>query len=155
MKLLQWDVTGRCNLNCKHCRRGNENKNSELSFGQGVKLLKEAKKLGIEIFNFSGGEPFLRDDIFHFIDMASNFFKEVVVTTNGTLITEKLARRLSGYKNLRLSISLDGYGKDHDRFRGTKGVFREVVDGLKFLKKNNIRFSVKFTFQHLLLNRLN
>lgn len=51
------------NLKCKHCRLGYETINNEISLEVGIKLLKEAKQLRVKIFNFSGGEPFLRNDM--------------------------------------------------------------------------------------------
>jgi len=145
MELIQWNVTNKCNLKCKHCRLGNNTTNNEIPLEVGMKLLRGAKRLKVRIFNLSGGEPFLRNDIFKIIDVASNYFEEVVITTNGTLITNSLAEKLSYYENLRLSVSLDGYGKEHDKFRGIEGVFKKVVENLKILRKNKVKFSIKFT----------
>jgi len=145
MKLIQWDVTTACNLRCKHCRLGNISLTDELSFNDAVDLLNQSKDLGVKFFNFSGGEPFLRGDIFKLINFACSIFEEVTVTTNGTLIDEEVGKKLSNHKNLRISVSLDGYGREHDKFRGVNGAFNKTIKGLKILNKKKVRISLKFT----------
>jgi len=145
MELIQWDVTTACNLKCKHCRLGDIRLTDELSFNEAIDLLKQSKDLGVKFFNFSGGEPFVRGDIFKLIDFACSIFEEVTVTTNGTLINEEVGEKLSNHKNLRLSVSLDGYGSEHDEFRGVNGAFDKTIEGLKILSKKKVRISIKFT----------
>jgi radical SAM protein with 4Fe4S-binding SPASM domain len=145
MKLIQWDITSACNLKCKHCRLGNTSRPFELSTEDGKKLLLQSKEVKVEFFNFSGGEPFLRKDIFELIETASTLFKEITITTNGTLLNKDIAKKLSNYRNIRLSISLDADKNDHDRFRGVSGAFDMTIRGLRILAENKVRFSIKCT----------
>lgn len=83
----------------------------------------------------TGGEPFLRKDIFQIIEHAVNNGLKTEVISNGSLIDEKLALKIisSGLKNI--AISVDGArAKTHDFIRG-KGSFEKAINGLNQLVK--------------------
>ena len=142
--IAQWDVNNECNLNCKHCRVSEKNDNEKLSLNEAKSLLAECWYNGITMLNLSGGEPFLRRDIFEILDYAKKF-EDIVITTNGTLLNEEKCRKLSTYKNIKLSISLDGLEETHDKFRRKKGAFKKVIDTLPILNKYNIKYAIKYT----------
>ena len=142
--IAQWDINNECNLNCKHCRVSEKNDNEKLSLKEAKSLLAECWYNGITMLNLSGGEPFLRDDIFEILDYAEKF-EDIVITTNGTLLNEEKCKKLSTYKNIKLSISLDGLEETHDKFRRKKGAFKKVIDILSVLNKNNIKYAIKYT----------
>lgn len=145
--LAQWDVNNQCNLNCKHCRVWEKNDINQLTLKQGKELIAQLKYLGIKKLIFSGGEPFLRNDIFELIKYA-NKFKTIVITTNGTLLTEEKCKILQKFKNIILSISIDGMNKTHDEFRQAKGTFDKVMKTLDLLKKYNIQYAIKYTLSN-------
>ena len=91
------------------------------------------------ILNLSGGEPFLRKDLFEILDYTTKF-DDIVITTNCTLINEKIAQKLAQYPNVRLSISIDGMEEIHDKFRGRKGTFQKIINTLPILKENGVKF---------------
>ena len=142
--IAQWDINNECNLNCKHCRVSEKNDNEKLSLKEAKNLLAECWYNGITMLNLSGGEPFLRNDIFEILDYAQKF-EDIVITTNGTLLNDEKCRKLSKYKNVKLSISLDGLEETHDKFRRKKGAFRKVIDTLPLLNKYNIKYAIKYT----------
>ena len=142
--IAQWDINNECNLNCKHCRVSEKNDNEKLSLKEAKSLLAECWYNGITMLNLSGGEPFLRDDIFEILDYAEKF-EDIVITTNGTLLNKEKCKKLSTYKNIKLSISLDGLEETHDKFRRKKGAFKKVIDILPVLNKNNIKYAIKYT----------
>ena len=142
--IAHWDINNECNLNCKHCRVSEKNDNEKLSLKEAKSLLAECWYNGITMLNLSGGEPFLRDDIFEILDYAEKF-EDIVITTNGTLLNEEKCKKLSTYKNIKLSISLDGLEETHDKFRRKKGAFKKVIDILPVLNKNNIKYAIKYT----------
>lgn len=143
--IAQWDINDDCNLNCKHCRVLEKNtKKEQLSLNQSKNLLAQLYYCGITKLNLSGGEPFIRKDLFDILDYAKRF-DDIVITTNCTLIDKKVAEKLAQYPNVRLSISIDGMEKIHDEFRGIKGTFQKVVNTLPILKQNGIKFSIRYT----------
>ena len=142
--IAQWDINNECNLNCKHCRVSEKNDNEKLSLKEAKNLLAECWYNGITMLNLSGGEPFLRNDIFEILDYAQKF-EDIVITTNGTLLNDEKCKKLSTYKNIKLSISLDGLEETHDKFRRKKGAFKKVIDTLPLLNKYNIKYAIKYT----------
>ena len=134
--IAQWDINNECNLNCKHCRVSEKNDNEKMSLNEAKNLLAQCWYNGITMLNLSGGEPFLRKDIFDILDYAGKF-EDIVITTNGTLLNENKCKKLSTYNNIKLSISLDGLEETHDKFRRRKGAFKKVIDTLPLLNKYN------------------
>lgn len=62
---VRWDITPRCNLNCKHCYAANLYKDdfTELSLKQVKTVINNLEDPGVETIAFYGGEPLLRDDL--------------------------------------------------------------------------------------------
>ena len=125
-----WAVTKQCNLRCKHCSISEEAP-GELTTEEGFELIEEAAKLGHVKFAFTGGEPLLRPDIYELIEYAASFDMQVVMATNGTLITDEVAKKLVKAGLERAAISIDGLGRAHDTFRGVDGAFKATIRGLK------------------------
>lgn len=143
--IAQWDINNDCNLNCKHCRVLEKNtKDEELSLKEAKELLSQLYYCGTTKLNISGGEPFLRKDIFEILDFTRKF-DDIVITTNCTLLDEEKCKKLETYPNVRLSISLDGMEEIHDKFRGRKGTFKKVTETLPILNKHNIKYSIRYT----------
>lgn len=153
---LQWHITNRCNKRCKHCYQEDFN-NQEFSTKELIKigeqyieLLKKYNSLHNKKckghINITGGEPFIRDDIFEILDF---FYKNrdkftFGILSNGSYLTEDIVNKLKKYKPTMVQISLDGNKKSHDYLRG-KGSYDEVVKALKLLNKYNIKGIVSFT----------
>lgn len=125
-----WAVTKRCNLKCKHCSIAGEDP-EELTTEEGFGIIEEAAKLGHVKFAFTGGEPLLREDIYDLIEYASSFDMQVVMATNGTLITKEVAEKLKKAGLERAAMSIDGIGNAHDELRGVNGAFEDVLRGMK------------------------
>ncbi len=125
-----WAVTKRCNLQCKHCSISEEDP-EELTTEEGFAIIEDAAKFGHVKFAFTGGEPVMREDIYDLIEYAASFDMQVVMATNGTLITKEVAKRLRKSGLERAAISIDGFGNAHDDFRGVNGAFEDVLRGIK------------------------
>lgn len=145
MILAQWDITGRCNLQCQHCRAWKIRHSNDLDHKEGTALLMDLQKIGVRFLTFSGGEPFSRNDIFDLIAFATPRFQEIAITTNATLLDEDRVKRLSQNPKIRLSISLDGMEKTHDRLRGVKGTFKKVESSLRLITMYKVKTSVRYT----------
>ena len=142
-------INQNCNLRCKHCLVSSGPK---LSNGLETEILEnvmqEAHSLGTKRFYITGGEPFLRKDIFHLLDLIiKELGCEVIILTNGTLITEEVARKLSSYpkQQLTLQISLDGATPEINDSIREKGSYKKIVTGIKNLVKEDIRPTITTT----------
>lgn len=132
-----WAVTKQCNLRCKHCSMSEWNP-EELTTEEGFALIEDAAKLGHVKFGFTGGEPLLREDIYDLIEYASSFDIQVVMATNGTLITKDVAKRLKKAGLERAAISIDGIESAHDEFRGVNGAFERSLRGIKACEEEGV-----------------
>jgi Fe-coproporphyrin III synthase len=102
-------------------------------------------QFGVPAILFSGGEPLLREDFFELASYANQKGLRTVVSTNATLITDKIAKRLKEVGVVYVGASLDGIGEVNDRFRGKKGAFARAVNGIKSSKQNGLPISLRLT----------
>lgn len=140
-----------CNLRCKHCLvSAGEDSKDRLSAADIMRIVDEAKSLGVRRFYFTGGEPFLRHDILSLINYITKD-RELVILTNGTLLTKEKAEKLASIdkKRLFLQISLEGSdAKIHDSIRG-EGSFELAVNGIKNLIETGIVPTITTTITRL------
>lgn len=127
-------LTGRCNLRCPFCDYWKENAKDYLSLDVLKNLFRQLKDLGTKKIHFSGGEVFLRKDIFEILSMAKENGLKINITSNGTLIDKNKALKIVDLAN-SITISLDSCdGKVHDKLRG-KGNFKKSVRAINYLLK--------------------
>ena len=104
--------------------------------------------------NIGGGEPFIRND---FPDLLTYCHVKGLVTcvsTNGILIDDGLARRLSVMDMLYLQVSLDGATAEvNDRIRG-QGTFGQTLKGIECLARHEIPFSINTVLTRLNFSQL-
>ncbi len=148
LRLIAWEVTRSCNLACKHCRAEAhpEPYPGELSTEEAKALIDTFPEAGNPIIIFTGGEPFLRHDIFELIPYAKSKGLRCVMAPNGTLLTEENAVRIKELGIERCSISIDAPDKaNHDEFRGVQGAFEASMRGIEYLKKAGMEFQINTT----------
>ncbi|MGR3302015.1 MAG: methyltransferase domain-containing protein [Candidatus Scalindua sp.] len=124
-----------CNLTCSHCLvNSSPGEDKGLSTEAIKRVIDEAVILGTLRFYFTGGEPFMRKDIFELIDYVCNHKEsELIILTNGTLLKGEIIERLQKCNKelLKIQISLDGSRPEiNDPLRG-KGSFDLIVKGIK------------------------
>lgn len=130
-------VTMACNLRCQQCYAiAGKRLENELSLNEIKKLIDDLKKMGaIRIF-FTGGEPFARPDMTEILEYTDKNGFAIYISTNGTLVTPAIIKRLKKLKHLRtFQISIDGLGNVHDSIRGVKGTFERASSTIKLAKK--------------------
>lgn len=109
---LRLSVTDRCNLRCSYCMPAEgvvKRPHREiLRFEELYRIASVATEMGIEKIRITGGEPLVRKGIIEFLARLSSLplLKELVLTTNGTLLPE-MADDLHAAGVKRLNISLD------------------------------------------------
>lgn len=147
MKIVSWNSTNKCNLNCPHCYRdAGENMAAELNTAEAKKMLREIKAADFNLMIFSGGEPLLREDIFELIAYAARIGLRPVLGTAGGLLDFKTAQKLKDAGLMAAGISLDSIDPvKHDKFRGQPGLFELVEDAFRALKKVAIPFQTHMT----------
>lgn len=127
------ELTYRCNLNCPYCYVGNERTKDELSTQEWTDIINQLPIYSL--VSLIGGEVLIRKDFLELFEKASKrTMGKVNVISNGILLTEEVMESFIKNKLLLLSVSLDGYGENHDINRQRKGLFDDVVSKLELLK---------------------
>ena len=140
---VTWEITLKCNLRCVHClSNSGEGSKDELNTAECMRLIDDLTALKVFQVNIGGGEPFIRED---FLDLLEYSHKKGLVTcvsTNGTVLDNSIAKRLSAMNMLYLQVSLDGADEEtNDRIRG-KGTYKKVLNAIEALTSNNVKFSI-------------
>ncbi|MCE1249071.1 MAG: radical SAM protein [Firmicutes bacterium] len=153
---LQWHINESCNLRCRHCyQEGYSSADPPLEELLTIlkdfinfleKWNKQEGSAGAHI-NITGGEPFLREDFFDFLEILNTEFRDKFsfgILTNGTLITEKSAQKLKKLHTGFVQVSMEGSGETHDSIRG-KGSYIKAAEGLKHLVNAGVPSLISFT----------
>lgn len=145
--VVVWNVTRRCNLACQHCyaSAGRSADRAELTPSEGRALLAELGRCRVPAVIFSGGDPFLREDLCDLVRAAADLGIHPAVSTNGTLIDAGGARRLRDAGAGYVGVSIDGVGTRHDRFRGRRGAYEEALRGLRHCRDAGLAVGLRFT----------
>ena len=125
-----------CNFDCQMCGVKKILKNHSLDFPLIERVLAEiADWHSDSTILLTGGEPFLRSDIFDIINSSVSRGIQTEVVTNGSLISNaSMARKIidAGLKNI--AISVDGASfKTHDEIRGVAGAYKKAAEALGYL----------------------
>ena len=136
-----------CNLRCPGCYADADDRSDALEWSLVDRLMTEAKKLwAVRFFVISGGEPFAyRSEGRTLLDLLEKhndcFF---LIFTNGTLIDEKVSKRLSDGGNAVLCISVEGFKEKTDARRG-EGIYDRVLQTMDRLKADGVPFGISLT----------
>jgi len=145
--IISWNSTNQCNMYCDHCYRdAGARASDELSTMEAKSMLDEIAKAGFKIMIFSGGEPFMRDDIFELVRYARDLGMRPVFGTNGTLITPEKAKKLKEVGTMGVGISLDSiHPEKHDRLRKFTGAWDGAIQGMRNCHETGVPFQIHTT----------
>ncbi|MDP2855169.1 MAG: heme b synthase [Smithellaceae bacterium] len=148
VRMIAWEVTRSCNLNCVHCRAASHRGPypGELSTEKCLRLIDDIAKNYQPVIILTGGEPLLRPDIFEIAAYGTSKSLRMVMATNGTLVDEPTARKMIESGIQRVSISIDGKdAESHDSFRGEPGAFEGAMRGIEAMKSVGMEFQINTT----------
>lgn len=144
-----WNITNRCNLLCSHCyiRAGpGRQREGELTTEEGLRLIDDLAAMRVPLLLFSGGEPLIREDFWDLAGHAKECGLATALSTNGTLITPAVARRLRDTGVEYAGVSLDGAtAETHDRMRNVPGSFDRALLALKNCRSAGLKCGVRVT----------
>ncbi len=147
--IVVWNVTRKCNLSCVHCYINAVDEDSEEDMGElttreAMDMIEDLASIKAPMLAFSGGEPLLREDIYELNVYAMKLGLRTILSTNSTLITREVAKKIKGAGFVYVGVSLDGSEKAHDEFRGAKGAFEKSLQGLRYLMEEGVKTGVRF-----------
>lgn len=144
------EMTEKCNMRCKYCYY-NEKGGGYRTFGKEFMTFDIAKAAIDEFLmvsernevsiSFYGGEPLLNFELIKkCIEYVNSFYSErkvlYAMTTNGTLVTEEIAKFFSNLPKVLITISLDGPEEMHDKYRvfaDGSGTYKFTIRGIEKL----------------------
>ena len=127
-------LSHKCTYQCQMCEVVKILKGYELSKVTVKKALDDIARWGRDcVVLFTGGEPFLRKDIFELIGYSVRKGIKTEAVSNGSLINETLAQKIisSGLQNI--AVSLDGANEKTHEFIREKGSFKKALAAVKML----------------------
>ena len=152
MQAIQWKLwiytNYDCNLRCSYCvaKSSPNAPRRALGLANVQRLVDEAVALGFNEVFFTGGEPFILNDIYDMLAYSTARVKTTVLT-NGMILRGPRLERLSAiaHDNLRVQVSLDGAtADDHDAYRG-KGSWDKTLEGIRLLQGRGFRVRLSTT----------
>jgi radical SAM protein with 4Fe4S-binding SPASM domain len=144
-----WNYTKKCNLKCSHCFSDsyfNQKSKNELTTEEAKRVIDILAANDVVTVNFCGGEPLTREDLFEVIKYTYEKGIYPSISTNATLLTKDICRKLYDSGINSVSISLDSLSpKKHDNLRNTPGALDMAIDGIN----NAVEFG---KFKDLIIN---
>lgn len=147
-RVIFWELTKRCNLNCIHCRAEADDHlfTGELTTENIFRIADDIISFASPILILTGGEPLYREDIFEIAEYTSGKGFQTALATNGTLIDKNIALKIKSSGIRRVSISIDGStAESHDSFRGISGAFTKAIEGARYLTEAGVEFQFNTT----------
>ena len=137
----QLDLTYRCNERCVHCYLDHED-HGELTHAEITDLLDQLAEAGVFFLTISGGEIFLRPDLFDVLAYARKLMFSVKIKTNALLIKETQARRLAALNIEAVQISIYSHRPEvHDGITLVPGSLERSLKGARALVEAGVRVS--------------
>jgi AdoMet-dependent heme synthase len=140
---VQIEITGRCNMQCEHCRAAHEMP-VDMPIEQAVKVIRFARQFSPDYKEIvvSGGEPLIHQNFYEMLKaVRENGGDFVTLTTNGSLMTDCHLDFIESleFKRFILSVSLDSLDpEEHDSFRKFPGAFRRALHAVRMIVKRNL-----------------
>ena len=154
--VMQFHITGRCNLRCKHCYR-EEGDVEPLSTEDVFRVIHQYEELLAEFkrvndtprrghINITGGEPFLRRDVKELLRYFGSHKKLFTygVLSNGSVIDDELIALLKETGAAFVQLSIDGRRAVHDDLRAP-GDYDRTFAMAKRLVDGGVRTYISFT----------
>ena len=137
-----------CNLRCSYCvaKSSPNAPRRALGLANVQRLVDEAVELGFSDIFFTGGEPFILNEIYDMLTYSSTRVKTTVLTNAMLLRGPRLDKLCAiANDNLMVQVSLDGgQPEHHDAYRG-KGSWAKTVEGIKLLQERGFRVRLSTT----------
>jgi len=149
--LLFWETTKACRLACRHCRAEAiaQPLPGQLTTEEGMGLIARLAAFTprFPVLVFTGGDPFMRDDLFDLAEHARSFGMPIGFAPSVTpLLTEENVRRMRELGAKTVSISLDGARPEtHEGVRGVEDHFRATESAVRMLVREGHTVQINTT----------
>ena len=139
---VHMDLTYRCNERCIHCYLDHED-HGEMKTAEIKNVLEQLAQSGTLFLTLSGGEIFLREDLFDLLEFARSLHFDISLKTNALLIDAERARKLRALSVRRIQISI--YSAEpavHDAITKVRGSLERSLTAIRFLQAEGLQVKI-------------
>ena len=112
-----------------------------------MRIVDQVYDFGASFFGITGGEPFLRKDLFEIVGTPRKIGLNTSIITDGHLLDRKAFENI--VKNeVRVSVSIDGAEATNDLIRG-KGAYASAVSAIEKLSRAGLLNCLVYTFANV------
>lgn len=131
---LYWELTRRCNLNCRSCYNRTTGDRAELPLAALLAIARQAYEAGVWEVRCTGGEPTVREDFADITHALADLGFYLSLGTNGVYSKQQLELVLRAPLSWVI-LSIDGGTAEvHESIRGV-GTYAPAVDTLRALSE--------------------
>ena len=136
---VHFDLTYRCNERCVHCYLDHDDQ-GELTTAECLQVLDDLASSGALFLTFSGGEIFLRPDLYEILAAARRLHFDISLKTNALLVTPERAARLGelGVRRVQISVYSD-IPAVHDAITKVPGSLRRTLAAIPILLQHGLQ----------------
>ena len=151
-----WEITLNCNLHCLHCgSSAGQPRPNELTTTEALNLINDLTTINPQQLCLMGGEPFLRKDWYTLAQKITDHQLQLLIISNGYIITPTIITQLQQLNPYGISFSLDGgTPATHDYIRGKQGSFSKILNVLNQTQQANIPTTIITTINKLNIHEL-
>jgi radical SAM protein with 4Fe4S-binding SPASM domain len=143
--IVPWRCTYACDSDCVHCvSAGKTAAPNEVDTEDAKRIADRIAEFGASFFGITGGQPFLRKDLFDVLSYATKLGLNTSIITDGRLLDDKAFKNIVKNKT-KISVSLDGAQKTNDAIRG-EGAYASAVTAIRRLSKEKLLNVIVYTF---------
>jgi radical SAM protein with 4Fe4S-binding SPASM domain len=136
------DLTYRCNERCIHCYLDHED-HGEMNTQEIKRVLEQLAQTGTLFLTFSGGEIFLRSDLFELLEFARSLHFDISLKTNALLIDIERARKLRELSVRKIQISIySAQPEVHDAITKVRGSLERTLAAIRFLQAEGLQVKI-------------
>lgn len=138
-KEICWNITARCNQNCKYCHRFLNI--MDLTYEENFKILNNLESSGVTSITWTGGEALLLNGIDELLKISHEKGIKNKIITNGKLLTKERIDKIYKYLD-SITLSIDSIDDDINYSLGRgKNHFEEIKEILEYIKEK--KYDVK------------
>lgn len=134
-KEICWNITARCNQNCKYCHRFLNI--MDLTYEENIEILNNLENSGVTSITWTGGEALLLNGIDELLKISHEKGIKNKIITNGKLLTKERIDKIYKYLD-SITLSIDSIDDDINYSLGRgKNHFEEIKEILDYIKEKN------------------
>lgn len=140
-KEICWNITARCNQNCKYCHRFLNI--MDLTYDENLNILNNLENSGITSITWTGGEALLLNGIDDLLKISYEKGIKNKIITNGKLLTRERIDKIYKYLD-SITLSIDSINDDiNDSLGRGRNHFEEIKEILDYIKEKKYDIKIR------------